>query len=140
MILRTKADLHRAAGQFARGLRGGDIVLLEGELGSGKTAWVKAMARELGVREHVVSPTFTIMNVYTLHAKHHGASRLCHIDTYRLHKAEELQAVGAAEYLEDTETITAIEWPDLARPLFEGKTTKTVRIAHIADGREVWFS
>ena len=69
-------------GMFARAcakyLKGGDILALSGELGSGKTAFVKELAKAFGIKKTITSPTFVFMNVYTVPKKYHGAAQLCH--------------------------------------------------------------
>lgn len=106
------------AKSFSKYIGGGDILALSGELGSGKTAFVKALAKALGIKKTVTSPTFVVMNVYGLPKKYHGAIQLCHVDAYRLKSAKELETLGAQEYIGDTTTITAIEWPEQVRGSF----------------------
>ena len=78
------------AAQFAKTLNNGDVVLLEGELGAGKTAFTKGIARGLGIEEEVVSPTYAYLNVY--------ADRLYHYDCYRLSCGEDALALGLTDY------------------------------------------
>jgi tRNA threonylcarbamoyladenosine biosynthesis protein TsaE len=86
-------------------LVGGDVLLLQGDLGAGKTEFVKGLAEGLQVTDLVTSPTFTLLNVY------HGAMPLYHFDLYRLEDAEELDNIGFAEYL-GGDGVAVIEWPD----------------------------
>ncbi len=89
------------AAQFAKTLKNGDVVLLEGELGAGKTAFTKGLARGLGIEEEVVSPTYAYLNVY--------ADRLYHYDCYRLSCGEDALALGLTDYF-GGENICVIEW------------------------------
>lgn len=82
---------------------------LYGELGSGKTALVRGMAVGIGASPRAVSsPTFVLIHEY------HGRLRLAHADLYRLDSTEELPHIGLADYYDDGDTVTAIEWADKA--------------------------
>jgi tRNA threonylcarbamoyladenosine biosynthesis protein TsaE len=87
-------------------LRAGDVVVLSGELGTGKTAFAQGVARGLGVTEPVVSPTFTIVREYV------GRLPLAHVDVYRLDRLQELHDIGFDELLD--EGVTLVEWGDVA--------------------------
>jgi len=95
------------AERLASNLNAGDIVALEGELGSGKTQFVQGLARGLGVSEngYVRSPSFILLNEYK------GRLPLYHFDFYRLHNVSELDDLGLEEYF-DGKGITVIEWAD----------------------------
>jgi len=90
---------------FAKILNYGDVVLLNGDLGVGKTFFVKAVCSEYGI-SNVSSPSFAIVNEYN------GSKKVNHFDFYRIRKARELLDIGFTDYLND-ETITFIEWADL---------------------------
>ena len=91
--------------RLAKCLRAGAVVALYGDLGAGKTAFVRGMARGLGIRESVTSPTFTIVNEYP------GDPALFHFDMYRLKSAEELYGIGWEDYL-DRNGICVTEWSE----------------------------
>ena len=98
----------RFAEEFSKFLRDGDIVLLKGELGAGKTTFVRGLAKGLGIDPSIVrSPTFTLMNVYP------GKITLYHADLYRLDDPSQIFYVGLEEVIEEGEGILAIEWADL---------------------------
>lgn len=99
---------------MARRLQPGDLILLSGALGSGKTTFIQGLAAGLGVEDHVSSPTFTLVSEYTGEVE--GASAtLYHIDLYRLApESDELLSFGLEEYLEDPDAICALEWPQRA--------------------------
>jgi tRNA threonylcarbamoyladenosine biosynthesis protein TsaE len=84
----------------------GDVVVLSGELGAGKTALAQGVGRGLGVEGPVVSPTFTLVREYE------GRVRLCHVDVYRLDRLQEIHDLGIEEQLE--ESVTLIEWGEVA--------------------------
>ena len=106
----TSVDDTRALGAALAELsRPGDIVLLSGDLGSGKTALTQGFAAGLGVTEQVVSPTFTIARDYD------GRLRLHHLDVYRLDHLQEAIDLGLAE-LTDDGGVTLIEWGEVVIP------------------------
>ena len=86
------------------------IVGLYGNLGSGKTTFVQAVARELGIKEVVTSPTFVIEKIYE--TGHVHFARLIHIDAYRLENGRELQALNFEELVENKNNLILIEWPE----------------------------
>ncbi len=99
MLADTQTDLDEAA-----------LVGLSGHLGAGKTAFVKQVAKELGVEEEVTSPTFVIMKMYEItHPQWH---RLVHIDAYRLEKRGELQALDWEKLIADPYNLIMVEWPE----------------------------
>jgi len=102
--------------QLAEKLQPGDVVLLFGDLGSGKTRFVQGMCDGLKVDEPVVSPTFTIINQYTGTDGDNEKFRINHIDCYRLKVTDELIDIGMDEILA-SEDISVIEWPQIALPL-----------------------
>ena len=96
---------------IARLLLPGDVVLLNGDLGSGKTTLTKFVAAALGVTEPVTSPTFTIAHEYSC-GPGPTVRRLVHLDAYRLRSADDLEAVGLFDALDDG-AASVIEWGDV---------------------------
>ncbi len=86
------------------------IVALSGELGAGKTTFVKGIAKALGITEHVTSPTFVIMKIYD--SSGGKFERLVHIDAYRLKGIHHLNVLGWDELLRDQGNLILIEWPE----------------------------
>lgn len=86
------------------------VVGLSGHLGAGKTAFVKALAKEMGVEEIVTSPTFVLMKIYE--TKDARWPRLVHIDAYRLERAEELAALDWERLVADPHNLIMVEWPE----------------------------
>jgi tRNA threonylcarbamoyladenosine biosynthesis protein TsaE len=99
--------------KFAEKLKSGDIVSFRGDLGAGKTEFIKGICEYFQVEQVVSSPTFTIINTY------YGIDReeIIHIDLYRLEKEKELIEIGFDEILNDDYTIKLIEWSEKAQIL-----------------------
>ncbi len=97
------------AARFASSLNRNDVVALVGELGSGKTQFVKGVCAGLGVMEHVTSPTFTLINEY----RRHPGLPVFHLDLYRMKSVDEVAALGIDEYMDDG-GVTLIEWAEKA--------------------------
>lgn len=110
--------------KFGETLKSGDVVLLFGELGSGKTTFTKGIAKALGIKRRITSPTFTLMNVYEL-----DDITFAHIDTYRLKKAQDLIDIGAFDYISNPNAITVIEWPEKILDLLKDIKTKSVNFS-----------
>jgi tRNA threonylcarbamoyladenosine biosynthesis protein TsaE len=90
----------------------GDVLLLGGDLGAGKTTFTQGLARAMGIYEQVTSPTFTLIRTY----EGPGSTRLLHADLYRLDHLQEVMDLGLAELL-DEGAVAVIEWGDLAAPV-----------------------
>lgn len=116
--------------QLAKKLQGGEIVCLYGELGAGKTTLVKGIAEGLGSAEEITSPTFTLMNIYSIPSQNSEVKSLVHIDTYRLKDEQELLEIGAEDYLGKADTICLIEWPEKIEGLLKDKKIKKIFLAH----------
>ncbi len=99
--------------EFSRGLCAGEIVGLTGELGCGKTRFVKGIARGLGAKGCVKSPSFTIMNIYE-----GGSTPLYHMDLYRIGGADEFHSAGLEEFIYG-KGISVIEWAERLGPILD---------------------
>lgn len=97
--------------EIAQNLTPGDIIAIYGDLGSGKTEFVKGICEHFKVDEIVTSPTFTIVNKYNGMIDD-SPIVLYHIDLYRIDKESELIEIGFEEYLNDSSAITLIEWAE----------------------------
>jgi tRNA threonylcarbamoyladenosine biosynthesis protein TsaE len=102
-------ETRRLASAIAALARPGDLLLLVGDLGAGKTAFAQGFAKELGIDEPVTSPTFTLVRTYE------GRLTLNHLDVYRLDRLQEADDIGLAELIDDG-GVTLIEWGDAVRP------------------------
>lgn len=95
--------------KIAQILTGGETLALIGNLGSGKTTFVKGLARSLGVKQTITSPTFVLMKIYK--TKHKTIKQLVHVDCYRL-PGIEFEAIGLNDYLNQPNTVVVIEWAE----------------------------
>ncbi len=109
------------------------LVLLSGELGVGKTALVKALAKVLGVAEHVTSPTFVLMKSYSANG-HAWVKELVHIDAYRMDDQREAKVLGLDALTKKEGSIICIEWPERIKEAIP-EDALTVGITAHEDGR-----
>jgi tRNA threonylcarbamoyladenosine biosynthesis protein TsaE len=112
-ISSSEAETEALGARLAAGLPGGSVVAMYGDLGAGKTAFVRGMARGMGLDCRVSSPTFTIVNEYL------GKRDLIHFDMYRLSGADELFDIGWEDYLARG-AVCAVEWSENVRDAFWG--------------------
>jgi tRNA threonylcarbamoyladenosine biosynthesis protein TsaE len=111
-VVTESAEETRAAGRaFADRLRAGDVVLLSGDLGAGKTTFVQGLAAGLGVTGSVQSPTFTLIAEYPASIAGRAVT-LVHADLYRLAPGAGVDSTGLDESLGRDDVVTVIEWPD----------------------------
>ena len=112
--IRDESELKSIAetvlGSLTRGETAG-VLALTGDLGVGKTALVKAIARRLSITEHITSPTFVIMKSYPI-TGHPYLKTLTHIDAYRIDTEDEMRVLGLAALMQDYERLICIEWPE----------------------------
>ena len=104
IVTKTPAETEAAGEQFGEGLAPGDLVLIEGDLGAGKTTFVRGLVRGVGSSAHVASPTFQLVRVYP------GRVQVAHVDLYRLQDGAELADLGLDELLEGGAVV--VEWGD----------------------------
>ena len=105
-VTHSPEETAHLAGTIGKIIREGTVICLDGELGVGKTLFVRALARTLGVESDVTSPTFNLMNIYE------AACPIVHFDLYRITSEEELEDIGFYEYAEATEGLVLIEWAE----------------------------
>jgi len=124
----SAAETQALAAELAATLSPGDVVLIAGDLGAGKTTFVRGAARALGVVDAVTSPTFTLAQRYA------GAVPVAHLDLYRLADLDdEDRASIEAELAPDA--IAFVEWPDVGAPAWEGRVTARVTLEHAGGDR-----
>lgn len=142
MKVRDPDELNMYAAAFARQVAPradrATVVALSGDLGAGKTTFVQAVAKTLGIEENATSPTFVIQKTYRLPAEVRPPSfrRLVHIDAYRLENARELEILGFEELLRDPQNLILIEWPEKVAGLIP-KDAVNIRFDIAGDGRTI---
>lgn len=149
------------AKKFSKKLRGGKVIGLVGELGAGKTIFVKGLAAGLGIKKNITSPTFVLMKIYPVKSPRHervsgsaGFNRVnkipktrisnlkfkilnfVHIDAYRLKSHQDLASIGAEEYFRRPDTITVVEWADRIKKILP-KKTKFVKIINKGENKRL---
>ena len=119
-ITHCPEETERVGAALAKQLMPGTVLAYRGDLGAGKTAFTRGIARGLGFAEPVTSPTYTIVNEYLS-----GRLPLFHFDMYRLHSADDLFDIGWEDYLERG-GICAVEWSENVEDALENPVTVTI--------------
>ncbi len=117
VLVRNLQETKKLANDFASKLKGGEVVLLNGDLGAGKTTFTQFVFFALGVKEVVSSPTFSILKSYQ------GKFKLHHFDAYRITVEEAIEA-GFDEIFEEKDSIKFVEWSEHIEPLLPKETIK----------------
>ncbi|HEY1074437.1 MAG TPA: tRNA (adenosine(37)-N6)-threonylcarbamoyltransferase complex ATPase subunit type 1 TsaE [Patescibacteria group bacterium] len=143
IFLRSLHDTEKFANELVGVLTRPAVIALTGDLGSGKTTLSQYIAKALGVREFLPSPTFTLMNEYSLP----DSQVLIHSDLYRLKDATEVRELGIEDYFVDARAVTVVEWADRAESIFPSHTiwihidTKSEeRIAVVRGGTQAFWT
>ena len=113
----SREETYSFAEEYAKTLRKGDVVLLDGDMGAGKTVFAKGVAKGLGIEEEVTSPTYAYMNDYD--------GRLFHYDCYRIESVAQAESLGLADYF-DMGGICLVEWSQNIAPLLPRKVKRVV--------------
>ena len=114
--------------------QGGEVILLLGNLGAGKTCFTQGLAYGLGVKGKVNSPTFNIMKIYKI-----KIGTLCHIDAYRLDSGHDLEMIGIDDYLGKKDSVVVIEWAERVKSIWPKDKIK-IEIKNIKAGRKIKVS
>ena len=129
-ILYTLDQLPQVAQELAGDLKGYRIITLTGDLGAGKTTLVKRLLREWGIKDEILSPTFTYVNCY----KNDAGGKIFHFDLYRIANLDQFLELGFDEYLSEPNSICLIEWPQVIEPILDGQVCR-LEIMHISDSQ-----
>lgn len=123
IITKSFEETIKIAEEYAKTLKRGDVILLKGEMGAGKTVFVKGIAKTLGITERITSPTYAYMNDYD--------GVLYHYDCYRLSSGEDAESLGLTDYFY-ANGICVIEWSENISDVLP-KNTKSVTIQKISE-------
>jgi tRNA threonylcarbamoyladenosine biosynthesis protein TsaE len=127
-VSRSAAETEALGAKLAARLGPGDVVVVSGELGAGKTTLIRGACRALGVEGPVTSPTFTIGQRYR------GRLPISHLDLYRLGRLEGEDPALLDDYL-DADSVAFLEWPALAEPQLAGRSVLAIRLDHAGGDR-----
>lgn len=108
------------------------ILASRGDLGAGKTTFLQGFAKGLGIKEHILSPTFVVMKRFKIYDL--GCKNFYHIDCYRLNKPEEILELGFKEIIENPENIVAIEWPEKIKDILP-KNIISIKFEHLEENK-----
>lgn len=100
------------ASSFAQHMKGGEVLLLTGDLGAGKTSFTQGFAQGLGITHRIISPTFIILRSYGVPANQKGVEKFFHVDLYRIQNENDIEGLGLPELMNKKEHVVVIEWPD----------------------------
>ena len=127
-VTRSAEQTQKLAAEFAKKLKGGEVLCLYGDLGSGKTTFVQGLAKGLGIKKRILSPTFVLMRSYNISGLENWRiselakdAYLYHIDLYRIGSAKETEMLGLQEILDDPQNIVAIEWAEKIKDILPSK-------------------
>ena len=130
--MKSEKQMFEFAQEYAKKLQAGQIIYLHGDLGAGKTTFVKGVLKSLGYKGNVKSPTYTLVESYEF-----DNFNIYHFDLYRLADPEELEWIGIRDYLNDN-SICFVEWPEKGRG-FLPKNSIHIYIKYLPEGRQVDF-
>ncbi len=133
ITLKNETETTEVGARVASCLKGGEVIYLKGELGTGKTTFVRGALHELGFTGNVKSPTFTIVEPYSI-----DNHVIYHFDLYRLDDPEELESLGIRDYC-DGQSICFFEWPEKGGNLLPNADIN-LELAYLGNTREVEFT
>ena len=136
VITGSEQETFELGRQAAKTCSGGEVYLVCGDLGAGKTKFTQGLAAGLGVRGRVNSPTFNILKMYQARGQ---VKTLCHIDAYRLNSGEDLEALGVGEFFLSRNTVTVVEWADRVKKIWPPKARIVNFHVLSVDKREITF-
>lgn len=126
-ITNSFEDTQKLGEEFVSKLEPGDILYLYGDLGSGKTTFVKGIASGLGIKSRIISPTFVVLRTHLTSNK--KIKKIYHLDLYRLENKKEVENIALDDLFSDTDTITIIEWPELLSE-YQGKNIYKITFSY----------
>ena len=132
LVSQSEKDTRRYGRAMAKTLRGGEVLALQGELGAGKTVFIRGLCQGLKIKGRVKSPTFNIFNLY--HKPFSSSASLiktvCHLDAYRLKDKKEFLACGAEEFFNQNQVVCAIEWAEKVKSFLKGHKVIWIKFSY----------
>jgi len=129
-ILKSEKEMDKFASSVAKKIKPGDVLALKGDLGSGKTTFTKGLARAMGIKKSIQSPTFVLLRPYDVGkkiAKEKCIKMLVHVDAYRIDEPDELLDIGLVEFINDPASVVVIEWADKIKKILPRGRTKWIK-------------
>lgn len=130
MNLKNESETVALGAKIASALQGGEMIYLSGELGAGKTTFVRGLLNALGYSGNVKSPTYTLVEPYSVNGRN-----IYHFDLYRINDPEELEAMGIRDYC-DGESVCLFEWPEQGEDVIPAADI-VLSLSHSEQGREL---
>jgi len=121
VITKSARETQKLGKKLAASLKGKKVIALYGELGSGKTTFVQGLARGLGIKGRIISPTFVFIRSYPLPITHNSKPIFYHVDLYRIDKIEDTRGLGIEELMVEKEAIVVIEWAEKIKSILPKK-------------------
>jgi len=121
-LSKSTKNTKKLAKQLVPKIKSGSVIALYGDLGSGKTTFVKYLVEALGSKARIQSPTFVLIKTYKIMSK--KIQMVNHIDLYRIENIEELKNLGIEELIKEPKSVTLIEWPKIAEKILPVNTIK----------------
>lgn len=134
VITKSSEETQEVGEELAKDLTKGTVLLLIGELGSGKTTFVQGLAKGLGITRRIISPTFPIIRSHAVPSNvvsGKNATFLYHIDLYRVTGEKEMESLGLEELLETKDSIVVIEWPEKLKKV--PSSAMEIHFRHLTD-------
>lgn len=124
ILTKSARETKEFGGKFANSLKGGGTIALIGDLGDGKTTFVQGLAKGLGIKNRIISPTFIFRRDYEVKSRKKKVKRLCHIDLYRIEEGieKEFRNLGVEGFFGSQDTIVVIEWAEKVRGMLPAST------------------
>lgn len=141
-ITKSAEETEMLGEEFSKKLNPQDVVFLVGDLGSGKTTFVKGLARGLGIESRILSPTFVVVRQHSVRSQKTAGNskqmieKLYHLDLYRLGNEDEAKGVDLNDFLLDEKGIVVIEWPVISQDLVHKKVWK-IQFEYREEGRKI---
>jgi len=127
-ITNSTEETEQLARKIAEKIKPGDVLALYGDLGAGKTTFTKFLVKALGFENKVQSPTFVLARVYETSSNEDSSrlNKINHLDLYRLRDKKDVENFGIKEYFDQPNSITIIEWPEMAENYLPKETIKVI--------------